>query len=639
MLRRALVLILAGLFFPAGDAASGAPTDPVSVDLIPTQNDWTKICGHDQAAKKDICYTTRDFTAKSDQPPVLAFALYDVAGDDAHTVRFVLPLGLMTRPGFQMSIDKGTAIDGKFTICLSNGCFAEATINKAAVELMKKATTVNVTVRNQAGASVTFVVPLAGLGKAYAGPGKASDSPAVDEQQKTSQTTNSSGPAHLDLLPTQNDWTKICGHDQAANRDICYTTRDFTAKADQPPVLALAVYDVAGDDTRIVRALLPVGLMMQAGVRISIDKGATTEGKFEICSPNGCFAEAKVNKSLVDQMKKATTVNFTVRNQTGVDVTFAVPLAGFREAFDGPAIDPKVLEEQQQKFQAELEKRKQEESKKAVPQTSQSTAPAIETTRPETQSSTPPPMPARAFSCDKSAKRVGLVVGNSAYADQSALANPVHDADDVSAMLRDKLCFKVIELKDATLAAFTQKIGEFAEAANGADVALFYYSGHGTQFQQTNFLLPVDAKLANEYEAVHGTVSAQDVVAMLESRARFSLVFLDACRDNPLAEDFRRRMKLAQRSIGETRGLARMEAHGSETFIVFATRPNDSAADGGGRNSPFTRAFLENIATPGRDIELVMRDVTARVRELTDGHQVPQRLTELEHGLVLLPSK
>jgi invasion protein IalB len=457
---------------------------------------------------------------------------------------------------------------------------------------------------------------------------------------------SSSDAARVELLPTTNEWTKICGHDPAANKDICYTTRDFTAKADEAPVLALAVYDIAGDDRRIVRMVLPLGLMMEAGIRLSIDKGATLQGKFETCHPNGCFAEAKTNKALVEQLKKSSTMNIAVRNQTNAEVTFGVPLAGFAKAYDGPAIDPKVLEEQQKKFQAELtkraeeEKKRLEESKKVAVQTPQSTPPATDATRPQSQSSTPPQtIPAQAFSCATGAKRVALVVGNGAYPDQSALPNPAHDADDVSAMLRDKLCFKVIELKDATLAAFTQKIGEFAEAANGADVALFYYSGHGMQFQQTNFLLPVDVKLANEYEAVHGTVSAQDVVAMLESRARYSLVFLDACRENPLAEDFRRRMKLAQRSPGETRGLARMEAHGSETFIVFATRPNDSAADGSGRNSPFTRAFLENIATPGKDIEIVMRDVTARVRELTDGHQVPQRLTELEHGLVLLPPK
>lgn len=243
----------------------------------------------------------------------------------------------------------------------------------------------------------------------------------------------------------------------------------------------------------------------------------------------------------------------------------------------------------------------------------------------------------REASCAGSGRRVALVVGNGAYPQEAYLTNPVNDSDDVSAILRDKLCFSVITAKNVTLAAFSQKIGEFAEAANGADVALFYYAGHGMQFQQTNLLLPIDAKLANEYDAIHENVSAQDVVAMLESRAKVTLVFLDACRNNPIEDNFRRQMKFAQRGFGETRGLAPMVARGSETLLVYATRPNDRADDGGGRNSPFTLAFLKHIATPGKDIELVMRDVTATVRELTGGRQVPQRLTELEHGLVLLP--
>lgn len=236
-------------------------------------------------------------------------------------------------------------------------------------------------------------------------------------------------------------------------------------------------------------------------------------------------------------------------------------------------------------------------------------------------------------------RRVALVVGNSAYLQGAYLTNPVNDADDVSTILHDKLCFKVIEAKNATFADFSQKIGEFAEAADGADVALFYFAGHGMQFQQTNLLMPIDSRIANEYDAIHGNISAQDVVAMLESRAKVSLVFLDACRNNPIEEDFRRRMKFAQRGFGETRGLAPMVAHGSETLLVYATRANYRAEDGSGRNSPFTSAFLEYIATPDKDIELVMRDVTAKVRQLTGGRQVPQRLTELEHGLMLMPMR
>lgn len=179
------------------------------------------------------------------------------------------------------------------------------------------------------------------------------------------------GPLRVDLQPTQGDWTKICGKDQAANKEICYTTRDFGTAADQPPVLALAVYDVKGDDTRIVRLLLPVALLLKPGFRFSVDKGAFQEGTFEICFPNGCFAESRIKGPQVDQMKKGQTLNISVKNQANNEVTFAVPIAGFGKSFDGPAIDPKVLEEQQKRLEAELQKRAEEQRKalESQPQT------------------------------------------------------------------------------------------------------------------------------------------------------------------------------------------------------------------------------------------------------------------------------
>jgi invasion protein IalB len=167
----------------------------------------------------------------------------------------------------------------------------------------------------------------------------------------------------VDLQPSQPDWTKVCGKDQTAGKEICYTTRDFGTQADQPPVLALAVYDVKGDDTKIIRMLVPVGLMLRPGFRFSVDKGPLMEGGYEICFPNGCFGEAKVKGTVIDTMKKATNLSVTVKNQVNAEVNFNIPLANFGKAYDGPAIDPKVLEEQQKKLQEELQKRADEERK------------------------------------------------------------------------------------------------------------------------------------------------------------------------------------------------------------------------------------------------------------------------------------
>jgi len=168
--------------------------------------------------------------------------------------------------------------------------------------------------------------------------------------------------------PAQTEWTKVCGKDQASGTDVCYTTRDFVSDQGQP-VLAVAVYEMKNaaqkQEVRVVRYLLPLGLLLQPGIRFTVDGQQGTAGKFAVCFPNGCFAEAGgVGNDVVNAMKKGTTLNVSVQNQTQREVTFAVPLAGFGKAFDGPAIDPKVLEEQQKKLQAELEKRSDDMRKK-----------------------------------------------------------------------------------------------------------------------------------------------------------------------------------------------------------------------------------------------------------------------------------
>eukprot|EP01037_Dinobryon_pediforme_P011082 gene11082-11162_t len=164
-------------------------------------------------------------------------------------------------------------------------------------------------------------------------------------------------PAKVQLQPSQADWTKVCGKDEAAGKEICYTTRDFGQAPDQPPVLALAVYDVKGDDKRILRMLLPVALMLKPGFRYTIDQSAPREGSFAICFPNGCFAESEITGDILGSLKKATNLNVTVRNQVGSDVTFVIPVAGFGKAFDGAAVDPKLLQQQQEELQRQLEER------------------------------------------------------------------------------------------------------------------------------------------------------------------------------------------------------------------------------------------------------------------------------------------
>jgi invasion protein IalB len=199
---------------------------------------------------------------------------------------------------------------------------------------------------------------------------QAQQAPAAGAAQAPAQQAapQQGGPIAANLQPVQPDWTKVCGSDPATKKEICYTTRDFGAAAkegDAPqPLLALAVYDPKADDTKVIRLLLPPGLMLKPGFRFAVDKGPFDAGAFEICFPNGCFAEAKVKKAVVDGMKKAEKMTVIVKNQANAEVTFYLPLTNFGKAFDGPAIDPKVLEEQQKKLQEELQKKAEEERKK-----------------------------------------------------------------------------------------------------------------------------------------------------------------------------------------------------------------------------------------------------------------------------------
>ena len=184
------------------------------------------------------------------------------------------------------------------------------------------------------------------------------------------------GPIKLDLIPMQSPWTKICGKEQANNKEICYTTRDFGQEADKPPTLALAVYNVSGEEKRMARFLLPVGLLLKPGFRLIIDKNEPIEGRFAICFPNGCFAEAELNNSQLNALKKAQSASVIVRNQGNLEVTFVIPMKDFGAAFDGPAVDPKVIEQQNEELQKQLAKRAQEQREMLEKQQSANPAPA-----------------------------------------------------------------------------------------------------------------------------------------------------------------------------------------------------------------------------------------------------------------------
>lgn len=211
-----------------------------------------------------------------------------------------------------------------------------------------------------AGPALAQTAPAQAPAQRPAAPAQApAQRPAAPGQQAQPQQT---GPTVVQVKaePSQPEWTKVCGKDQGTNSEICYTTRDFVSDQGQP-VLAMALYDVKGaQPQKIVRFVMPLGLLLQPGLRFTVDQGQPTPGRYVMCLPNGCFAEAQVKDDFIAALKKGANLNVSVQNQMGREITFAVPAAGFAKAFDGAPIDPKVLEEQQKKLQEELQKRSEE---------------------------------------------------------------------------------------------------------------------------------------------------------------------------------------------------------------------------------------------------------------------------------------
>src|SRR3981189_2309496 len=235
----------------------------------------------------------------------------------------------------------------------------------------------------------------------------------------------------------------------------------------------------------------------------------------------------------------------------------------------------------------------------------------------------------------KADRRVAFIVGNGAYRNVTPLPNPPVDAKAMAAVLRN-VGFEVVEGTNLTRDKMTEKLLDFGKKAQGADVAVFFYAGTGIASTGTNYLLPVDADIKSEMDVKLGAAINIDLTLdQTMSDAKAKLVFLDACRDNPFAAKIK--SNSATRSVAVGAGLAEMKS-GEGTLIAFATGPGQTALDGQeGTNSPFTRALIANITTPGVEIQQAMTKVRAQVNEETNKGQLPWGHTNLIGSVYLNP--
>jgi hypothetical protein len=216
-------------------------------------------------------------------------------------------------------------------------------------------------------------------------------------------------------------------------------------------------------------------------------------------------------------------------------------------------------------------------------------------------------------------KRVALVIGNSAYKYAAPLANTLNDAKAISDLLT-KAGFDVVESRaDLGVVDFKRALRDFVHTAQDADIAVVYYAGHGIEIRGTNYLIPVDAKLASDYDAEDEAVTLDRIMLAVEPVKQLRLIILDACRDNPFMRKMQR--TIALRGVGG--GLAPVEPTTGNTLIAYAAKAGSTSYDGVGPNSPFTTALIKHIAEPGLDIRIALGRVRDDVIKSTGNRQEP----------------
>ncbi|MEA2837840.1 MAG: hypothetical protein QOD89_2390 [Bradyrhizobium sp.] len=213
-------------------------------------------------------------------------------------------------------------------------------------------------------------------------------------------------------------------------------------------------------------------------------------------------------------------------------------------------------------------------------------------------------------------KRIALVVGNSAYQNIARLDNPKNDASLMADTL-GRLGFTLVGGKaqlDLDKAALDGAVQNFGRQVQGADVALFYYAGHGVQVSGSNYLVPIGANPTREADVDFQMVDVNLVLRQMQgSGTRLNMVILDACRNNPFGA---RSLRAAEG------GLAQMRAP-EGTLISYATQPGSVAQDGADGNSPYTKALSATVRQAGLDIFQTFNQVGLAVKRATAGAQQP----------------
>jgi hypothetical protein len=212
------------------------------------------------------------------------------------------------------------------------------------------------------------------------------------------------------------------------------------------------------------------------------------------------------------------------------------------------------------------------------------------------------------------ARKVALVIGNSDYANTSRLANPVNDIKIIAASARAAGFDDVTIAADLSVNDFQKAMRDFRAKADGAEVAMVYYAGHGIEAQGKNWLIPTDAQLKSDLDLPYEAINLDRLMESV-SGAQIRMVVLDSCRNNP----FGRSWRSGTRAV--VNGLAGVEA--DDVLVIFAAAPGQTAADGTAGNSPFATSLAKRLPQPDVPVQLLGGLIRDDVLAATGGAQRP----------------
>ncbi len=211
------------------------------------------------------------------------------------------------------------------------------------------------------------------------------------------------------------------------------------------------------------------------------------------------------------------------------------------------------------------------------------------------------------------ARKIALVIGNSAYANTSALVNPANDAQIVANAAR-AAGFDVTIASDLNMASFQRTLRDFRVAADGSDVAMIYYAGHGIEGQGKNWLIPIDSKLETQFDLPYEAINMDRLLESLAG-SKVRIVVLDACRNNPFANAWKSGVRAVPMGLNGTEY--------DDVLVIYAAAPGQTATEGTGSNSPFAVSLAKRLPEPGLPIQMLGGAVRDDVLAATGGNQRP----------------